>query len=124
MPKSFLDTSLHKRLHAEDMKDPEYRDAYLSAANEIAQTDSVIHWLDARRVDLGMSKADLARRINRNESSIRRLFTAQRARPELPLIAAIAEALGAELKVVVKTKRRPTRQPPARRRTARKRLAA
>ena len=59
--------------------------------------------LDALRVDLGMSKAELARRINRNASSIRRLFTASSSRPELPLIAAIADALGAEVRVVPKT---------------------
>lgn len=49
MPKPFLDTSLHKRLQAEDMKDSEYRDAYLSVANEIAQTDSAIHWEQSER---------------------------------------------------------------------------
>jgi len=41
-----------------------------------------------------MSKAELARRIGRNASSIRRLFTASRARPGLLLAAAIADALG------------------------------
>jgi transcriptional regulator with XRE-family HTH domain len=82
------------------MRDPEYRAAYERAAREIAQTDQVIRALDDLRLELGMSKAELARRINRNASSIRRLFTAQRARPELPLVAAIADALGAEIRVV------------------------
>jgi transcriptional regulator with XRE-family HTH domain len=56
--------------------------------------------LDALRVDLGMSKAELARRVDRNASSVRRLFTARQARPELPLVAALADALGAELRIV------------------------
>lgn len=47
-----------------------------------------------------MSKAELARRVGRNASSVRRLFTAGSARPELPLIVAIADALGAEIRVV------------------------
>lgn len=85
------------------MRDPEYREAYERAAREIEQTDQVIRALDALRVDLGMSKAELARRIDRNASSIRRLFTASRARPELPLVAAIADALGAEVRVVPRT---------------------
>jgi transcriptional regulator with XRE-family HTH domain len=85
------------------MEDPEYRRAYERAAREIAQTDAVIHELDSLRIDLGMSKAELARRVNRNASSVRRLFTARRARPELPLIAAIADALGADLRVVRRT---------------------
>ena len=48
------------------------------------------------------AKAELARRIDRNASSIRRLFTASHARPELPLVAAIADALGAEVRVVAR----------------------
>jgi transcriptional regulator with XRE-family HTH domain len=62
----------------------------------------VIRELDSLRVNLGVSKAELARRIDRNASSIRRLFTASHARPELPLVAAIADALGAEVRVVAK----------------------
>jgi ribosome-binding protein aMBF1 (putative translation factor) len=95
-----LDVSVHERRRASRMQDPEYRLAYDRAAREIAQTDSVIRELDALRVDLGMSKAELARRVNRNASSVRRLFTASQARPELPLIAAIADVLGADLRVV------------------------
>jgi ribosome-binding protein aMBF1 (putative translation factor) len=98
----FLDTSLHKRRLAQRMRDPEFREAYDRAAREISQTDQVIRELDSLRVDLGISKAELARRIGRNASSIRRLFTASHARPELPLVAAIADALGAEVRVVAK----------------------
>jgi transcriptional regulator with XRE-family HTH domain len=85
------------------MEDSEYRLAYERATREIAQTDAVIRDLDLLRIDLGMSKAELARRVNRNASSVRRLFTARRARPELPLIAALADVLGADLRVVRRT---------------------
>lgn len=97
-----LDTSLHERRRAQRVNEPVYRDAYERAAREITQTDQVIRELDSLRVDLGISKAELARRIDRNASSIRRLFTARHARPELPLIAAIADALGAEVRIVAK----------------------
>lgn len=115
-----LDTTIHERRHAERLKDPEYRDAYKRRSREIAQTDKVLRTLDALRADLGMSKAELARRIDRNDASIRRLFTSHRTRPALPLIAAIADALGAELKVVPKQSRtgktaRKRRAEPARR---------
>jgi ribosome-binding protein aMBF1 (putative translation factor) len=102
-----LDVGLHERRRARRMQDPEYRAAYERAAGEIAQTDTVIRELDALRIDLGMSKAELARRINRNASVIRRLFTASQARPELPLVAAIADALGAELRVVPRAAEEP-----------------
>ncbi len=81
-----LDTSFHEHRRAQRMRDPEYRQAYERAAREIEQTDEVIRALDALRVDLGISKAELARRIDRNASSIRRLFTASHVRPELPLV--------------------------------------
>jgi DNA-binding phage protein len=98
-----LDTSLHDRRRAERMRDEEFREAYEQAAGAIAQTDHIIRMLDELRADLGISKAELARRIDRNASSIRRLFTAHQARPELPLIAAIAEALGLRLALVPET---------------------
>jgi hypothetical protein len=99
---SSLDTSLHERRRAQRMRNAAFREAYERGAREIAQTDQVIRELDSLRVDLGISKAELARRVDRNASSIRRLFTASHARPELPLVAAIADALGAEVRVVAK----------------------
>ena len=98
-----LDVSLHERRRTRRMEDPEYRAAYEQAAREIAQTDVVIRALDALRIDLGISKAEVARRVNRNALSVRRLFTASQVRPELPLIAALANAVGAELRLVPRT---------------------
>jgi len=97
---TILDTSLHERRRAERMRDPEFRAAYEQAAGEIAQTDYIIRTLDELRAEMGISKAELARRINRNASSIRRLFTAHQARPEFQLIAAVAEALGLRIAIV------------------------
>jgi ribosome-binding protein aMBF1 (putative translation factor) len=100
MTAQMVDVSLHERRRAERMQDPQYRAVYERAARELAQTDAVIRELDSLRVDLGISKAELARRVNRNASSVRRLFTASQVRPELPLIVALADALGAEVRVV------------------------
>lgn len=100
MTAQMVDVSLHERRRADRMQDPEYRAAYERAAREVAQTDAVIRELDSLRVDLGISKAELARRVDRNASSVRRLFTASQTRPELPLIIALADALGAEVRVV------------------------
>jgi ribosome-binding protein aMBF1 (putative translation factor) len=95
-----LDVSFHERRRTQRMQDPRYRAAYERAAREVAQTDAVIKELDALRADAGMSKTELARRVGRNASSVRRLFTSGRARPEFPLIAALADALGADVRVV------------------------
>ena len=95
-----LDTSAHDRRRIERLRDPEYRASYERATREITRVDQVIRALDALRIDQNMSKAELARRVERNESSIRRLFTSHQARPEFPLLAEIADVLGAQLTVV------------------------
>lgn len=98
MPKR-LDTSYHKRMLAERMEDPEFRREYERARREIDQVDSVIRQLDELREAAGLTKAELARHIGRDPSSIRRLFTAK-GNPELLLVASIAQDLGAEIRVV------------------------
>lgn len=98
MPKR-LDTSYHKRMIAGRMDDPEFRAEYERVRREIDQVDSVIRQLDELREAAGLSKAELARHIGRDPSSIRRLFTAE-SNPELLLVASIAEDLGAEVRVV------------------------
>lgn len=104
MPKR-LDTSYHKRMLAARMENSEFRAEYERARREIDQVDSVIRQLDELREAAGLSKAELARRIGRDPSSIRRLFTAQ-ANPELLLVALIAEDLGAEVRIVPRTSKR------------------
>jgi DNA-binding phage protein len=100
MDSQMLDTRFYERFRAQNMEDPEFRAAYERAASQIAQIDAVIQALDALRVDLGMSKAELARRVGRNASSVRRLFSSSGARPELLLIASLADALDAEVRIV------------------------
>jgi ribosome-binding protein aMBF1 (putative translation factor) len=95
-----LDVGLHERRRAQRMQDPEYRAPYEREAREVVETDAVIRQLDVLWADLGMSKAELARRVNRNASSVRRLSAAGHVRPELALLVALADALGAELRVV------------------------
>ncbi|MFL5963359.1 MAG: helix-turn-helix domain-containing protein [Gaiellaceae bacterium] len=99
------DTSYYQRRQAERMRDPEYAAAYEQAALEIAQVDSIIRQLDERRVELGMSKAQLARHIGKESSSIRRLFSAH-SNPELKTVAALATALGSEIVLKPRTQNR------------------
>jgi ribosome-binding protein aMBF1 (putative translation factor) len=67
--------------------------------------------LDTLRIQTGLSKAELARRIGKHPAAIRRLFSAQ-ANPELSTIAALVSAPDAEIKNVPNTDSRPT--PPRR----------
>jgi DNA-binding phage protein len=103
-----LDTSAHSRLGAALMDDPEYRAEYEQSRLEIETIDRVIHQLDDLREQAGLSKAELARMVSRNPSSIRRLFT-QQSNPELALVVAIASALGAEIEIVAPKKPKASR---------------
>jgi DNA-binding XRE family transcriptional regulator len=100
--------SFHERRRAERMCDPEFRAEYESARSEIEQIDAVVRSLDQLRENTGTSKTDLARRIGRNPSSIRRLFTAA-SNPELRLVLQIANDLDADIIVVPRRKKRDRR---------------
>lgn len=100
-----VDTSYYEKRRQGWLADEDTRAEYDRARSEIEQIDAVIRSLDELREDAGMSKAELARRVGRNPASIRRLFTAEQTRPELPLIISIANALNASIEI----KRRPRR---------------
>lgn len=95
-----LDTTHHDRRLARRLEDPEFRAEFERQRREIAQIDAVVTQLDELREEAGISKAELARAIGKEPSSIRRFFTAD-VNPELKTVAAVADALGARVEVVV-----------------------
>ena len=64
--------------------------------------------LDELRERNGMTKAALARAIGKNPAAVRRLLTAS-GNPELGTVVAIAQTLGAELRIVPKASSGPRR---------------
>ncbi len=107
MAKAKLDTAYHDRRLARRLKDdPEFRAEFERQRREIAQIDSIVQQLDELREQAGMSKAELARAIGKEPSSIRRFFTAD-VNPELKTVAAIADVLGAEVKIASSGKSSP-----------------
>jgi DNA-binding phage protein len=94
------DTSYHDRRLRRRLEDPEFRAAYERARDEIAGVDAIVNELDALREKRGMTKAELARTIDKNPAAVRRLLTAS-GNPELRTVIAMAHALGAEVQIVV-----------------------
>lgn len=86
--------SAAEQILTERLEDPEYRAAYELASRRIARFDAIINAFDARRRELGMTKAELARRSNLPPAAVRRLFSQQRKNPTLTTLVAIADALG------------------------------
>jgi len=102
-----LDITYHARYLDGNLQDPEFRREYEIARKQIAQVDAVVRELDHLRIETGISKAELARRIGKHPAAIRRLFSSE-GNPELSTIAALAIALDAEIKIVPNSLSDPT----------------
>ena len=77
--KTKLNTTHHDRRLARRLEeDPELRAEFERQRREIAQIDSVVRQLDELREQAGMSKAELARAIGKEPSSIPPLFHRRR----------------------------------------------
>jgi DNA-binding XRE family transcriptional regulator len=98
-----LDTSYHDRRLARRLEDPEFTAEYERQRRAISAIDEIVNRLDALRVEHDLSKAELARAIDKNPASVRRLLTAK-GNPELATVVAIADALDADVVVVPRKK--------------------
>lgn len=96
------------------MDDPGFAEAYAEARARIDAIDRVIRSLDAAREELGISKAELARRIGVRPESMRRLFSAPSPNPTLDTVVAVARALH----LTVRVEPEPLAAKPHRRRAA------
>jgi len=102
------DTSYHDRRLARRLEDPEFRAGFEREKREIETIDAIVNALDHLRDEHGLSKAQLAREIGKNEASIRRLLTAP-VNPELRTVVAMADALDADVRIVPRKGRRRSR---------------
>ena len=73
--------------------DPVFEAAYATARRRIRQFDAVILVLDSRRIELGMSKAELSKKSGIPASAVRRLFSNQQKNPTLNTLISISDAL-------------------------------
>jgi DNA-binding phage protein len=85
------------------MKGAEFASGYAEARAEIDATDKLVRALDDVRVQKGISKAELARRISAKPEIVRRLFTASSANPTITTVITVAKALGFHLALVPNT---------------------
>jgi len=79
---------------AQDLQDPQFLREYVAQSIRIATIDRLVNELDGARVAAGLSKAELARAINSEPATVRRLFSAGHVNPTLGTLAEVAAALG------------------------------
>jgi ribosome-binding protein aMBF1 (putative translation factor) len=103
------DTDRHDRRLARRLEDPEFRAEFERQRREVETIDAIVNALDHLRDEHGLSKAQLARQIGKNEASIRRLLTAP-VNPELRTVAAMADALDADVRIVPRRRGRRSRR--------------
>ena len=94
-----------ERYFSEQMRDAEYAETYRqerARSDSIDSIDAVLRALDERREQLGLSKAELARRASLRPEVVRRLLTAEQHNPTMSTIVAVANALDIDLRPVVR----------------------
>lgn len=79
-------------------KDPRFADAFDRAWHEIQATNEFMSAIADILEQRGLSKAELARRIDRNPSAVRKLFL-DGANPTLDTVLQVLHALGLEMVV-------------------------
>ena len=82
------------------MKDPAFAKDYRQARAEIDATDALIRALDEARQRTGLTKADLARKIDAKPEIVRRLLTDKDGNPTMNTVFKVADALGYHIQLV------------------------
>jgi DNA-binding phage protein len=91
------------RYFDERMKDPSFAAEYTQARAEIDAIDTLIRALDQARKRSGLTKADLARRIEAKPEIVRRLLTAAGGNPTMSTVLKLASAVGCHLELIPNT---------------------
>jgi hypothetical protein len=112
-PKTGFDTFFESQ-----MADPEFAAAYTEARAEIDGVDGLVRALDEARVAVGLSKAELARRIDAKPEVVRRLFTTDAPNPTMATVVKLATVLGLRFELVPHGPRKAMHRRPAARRAA------
>jgi transcriptional regulator with XRE-family HTH domain len=84
---------------ARDLEDPGFLREYVVESMRIATLDAVVNALDEAREAAGLSKAELARAIQIEPATIRRLFASDKSNPTLGTLAEVAAALGLRITI-------------------------
>jgi transcriptional regulator with XRE-family HTH domain len=84
---------------ARDLEDPGFLREYVVESMRIATLDAVVNALDEAREAAGLSKAELARAIQIEPATIRRLFASDKSNPTLGTLAEVAGALGMRITI-------------------------
>jgi len=89
-----------ERYIAERLMDRDFATAYEDARRRIDDVDGIVRSLEDQRIALGLSKAELARRVGVRPEAVRRLLSGHHANPTLSTVVSLASALGLDIVAV------------------------
>ncbi|MGH9093114.1 MAG: helix-turn-helix domain-containing protein [Acidimicrobiales bacterium] len=89
-----------ERYFRERRQDVGYEATYQRARRRIEDVDRIVRVIDERRIALGLTKAELARRMGARPEAVRRLLSARHANPTLATVVALAHELGLDVTAV------------------------
>ncbi len=92
------------RYFDERMRNPSFAAEYTEARAEIDAIDTLVRALDQARERSGLTKADLARKIDAKPEIVRRLLTASSGNPTMATVLKVASAVGCHLELVANAK--------------------
>jgi DNA-binding phage protein len=95
-----MPTTGFDKFFAAQMRKPSFAKKHTNARAQIDAVDRIVRALDDARIDLGVTKAELARRISAKPEIVRRLFTSKAPNPTLSTILKVAAALGYKMQLV------------------------
>ena len=87
-------------------KDAEYRDTYGRVRSSIDEVDRIVGAIEERRLALGLSKAELARRVGVAPEPARRLLSVDHADPTPSTVVSLAKVLDMDIVAVCRRKPR------------------
>ncbi len=90
-------STFYEQYRNQRLADPGFRSHYEQHRAEIDAVDRIVADVEARRVELGLTKADLARLVGRRPESIRRLLSGNIVNPTLMTVSEMATVLGMEI---------------------------
>lgn len=86
-----------EQIRARKLADPASRERYERTRRSVGLTRELLHAIDARREEVGLTKAALAQRVGVPPSAVRRMLTSRASNPTLTTVAELLEVLGLEL---------------------------
>lgn len=92
-------TNSYEQYRNQRLADAEFRSHYERHRAEIDAVDRVMADIEARRLALGLTKADLARLVGRKPESVRRLLSGKIVNPTLATVSEMVTVLGMEITV-------------------------